>query len=183
MGLFSDIGDLLGGVGAVAGAVAGIDAALQQEKALKAEFGFTSEAAAAREGARREQERINQIALARQRRAVVRESRLQRGEAIQTAATRGALGSSAVQGGIAGAQSETTATRRFLNQAGLASEEASRLLGEASDFETKALEERARAEAAALRAKVISAGSKAAKSGGSLLGSIGKIGGSLLGLA
>ena len=101
------------------------------------------------EDARKVQARVEQLKLARQRRAVAREARAARGQALQAGGSSGAsISSAGIAGGIGGAESTEAASQSFLAESGIRAKEISSFLGEAANLRTGASQKSADALAA-----------------------------------
>ncbi len=109
--------------------------ASKEEEAAK----LARQAIGKEEDARKVQSRVEQLKLARQRRAVAREARLSRGAALQAGGSSGAsISSAGIAGGIGGAESTEGASQAFLAESGIRAKEISGLLGEAAQLRTGA---------------------------------------------
>ncbi len=100
---------------------------------------LASQAVGKREQARKVQARVEALKLARQRRAVSREARAARGQALQAGGSSGAsVASAGIAGGIGGVESSAAASQSFLGESGIRAKEISNFLGEAATLQTEA---------------------------------------------
>ena len=119
--------------------------ASQQEEAAK----LARQAIGKEEDARKVQSRVEQLKLARQRRAVAREARQARGQALQAGGNSGAsISSAGIAGGIGGSESSSAASESFLGESGIRAKETSDFLAEAANLRTGATQKSADAIAA-----------------------------------
>ncbi len=100
---------------------------------------FAAAAVGKREAARRVQARVEALKLARQKRAVSREARAARGQALQAGGNSGAsVSSSGIAGGIGGVESSAAASQSFLAESGIRATEISGFLGQAAELQSEA---------------------------------------------
>lgn len=78
-----------------------------------ASFAMQRKAAKSQEKAMREQQRLQELADARERRKLIRSSAIARGETVNLGATLGALGSSSLMGGLSGLTNQQQAQLGF----------------------------------------------------------------------
>ena len=121
----------------------------KKAKAQEEAAGLARAAIGKEEDARKVQARVEQLKLARQRRAVAREARAARGQALQAGGSSGAsISSAGIAGGIGGAESTEAASQSFLSESGIRAQEISSFLGEAANLRTGASQKSADAIAA-----------------------------------
>ena len=116
----------------------------KKAKAQEEAAGLARAAIGKEEDARKVQARVEQLKLARQRRAVAREARAARGQALQAGGSSGAsISSAGIAGGIGGAESTEAASQSFLAESGIRAKEISGFLGEAANLRTGATQKSA----------------------------------------